>query len=321
MNFTIGSDDTFTFHMDGKTRSVRTDHPSYKKILEALQENDWDTILKLSDPAKAVEMASNGEFRVVDGQVFTNDFDGNEFEVPLGLNEEILKYLKLNLDYKRLILFARRLMGNPSYRAITMLFEWIQKAGLTITEEGKFIAYRGVMVVTDKDRSRPSFPDKLKTATYIDWHSRSFDNSLGQIVSMPRNKVDENPSHSCSPGLHAATYDYAHRFSNGNGGVVTFVEICPSDVVAVPDGEPYKMRVCKYTVIGLSEAPMDSPHYDEEVDEVPDTEPNTGFPETEDVQFTKHSTLQVPNDDDDEDEELCDMCGCHFDEYSYCACY
>lgn len=298
--FTIGANDTITVHMGSKTRSVRSDHPNYDKVLEALKDEDWESVEVLIDTALAVEEASYGSFRVIDGQVLCKDFSGNEFEVPSGLNEEILKYLKLGLNYERLVLFARRLVMNPSYRAVNQLFTWLHEAGLTITEDGKFIAYRGVMRVNDANRG--SLPEQVRGAEYVDWHSKSFDNSLGKVVSMPRNQVDENPMQSCSHGLHAATYEYAHRFYNsGSNGEVLFVEICPSHVVAVPNGEPDKMRVCEYTVKGLSEAPIDEPHYNEhsdtDIDEVySDTLPSPSW-ENDDWYDDDY------DDEDDEDDD------------------
>lgn len=312
--YTIGANDTITVHMGGRTRTVRTDHPNYNKILECLQSGDWVRLEALLDPATAVEKASNGEFRVVDGQVLATDFNGQEFEVPSGLNEEILKYQRLGLDYDRLLLFARRLMENPSYRAVHQLFKWVHRAGLTITEDGKFIAYRGVMKVhpgtmhhiPEKDRER------LKDAQYVDWRTKTFDNSIGKTVSMRRNEVDENPKHSCAPGLHAATYSYAHSgYGPGRGsggGEVLFIEICPSDVVAVPEGEPEKMRVCKYVVKGVSEAPIAEPHYNEG-DTDPCLDPPDDLEETEYVdQIPGYSppSPQLDYEDEDEDDEYYD---------------
>jgi hypothetical protein len=283
--YTIGANDTITVHMGGRTRTVRTDHPNYQQILECLSAEDWERLEALIDPATAIEQASKGEFRVVDGQVLATDFNGREFEVPSGLNEEILKYQRLGLDYGRLLLFARRLMENPSYRAVHQLFKWIHRAGLTITENGKFIAYRGVMKVNSftVDSIPEADRERLRDAQYVDWHTKAFDNSIGKTVSMPRNQVDENPKNSCAAGLHAATYNYAHSgYGPGRGadGEILFIEICPSDVVAVPNGEPDKMRVCKYVVKGISEAPIDEPHYNE-CDTDPCLDPPDDLEETE----------------------------------------
>lgn len=304
--YTIGVNDTITVHMGGRTRTVRTDHPNYQKILECLSAGDWESLDSLIDPAAAVTAASNGEFRIVDGQVFAVDFDGHEFEVPSGLNEEIIKYQRLGLDYDRLLLFARRLMTNPSYRAVHQLFNWVRRAGLTITEDGKFIAYRGVMKVNDSTRSEipVEHRERLRDAEYVDWHTKSFDNGIDKVVSMRRNEVDENPDNSCAAGLHAATYAYAHSGYGGGRsghGEVLFIEICPSDVVAVPNGEPDKMRVCKYVVKGISEGPIDEPHYNER-----DTEPCP--PDgRENTEYVDHlpgcGSPQLNYDDECEDED------------------
>jgi len=305
--YTIGANDTITVHIKGRTRTVRTNHPNYAKILECLADQEWDRLEGLIDTASAIEEASKGGFKVVDGQVFATDFNGQEFEVPSGLNEEIIKYQRLGLDYDRLLLFARRLRENPSYRAVHQLFQWVKRAGLTITVDGKFIAYRGVMKVNDEtiENIPEEHRERLKDAQYVDWHTKTFDNSIGETVSMRRNEVCEDPTTSCGPGLHAATYVYAHNGYGprpGRDGEVLFVEICPSDVVAVPNGEPDKMRVCKYVVKGVSEAAIDEPHYNE-----PDTDPCLETPDDLEEYVDKIPGLYNPPspqlDYDDEDEE------------------
>lgn len=302
--YTIGNNDTITIHVNGNVLSVRVDDPFYRELLQALKEKRWEDIPVLVDRAKSVELSSKGQFKVVDGKVYCVDFNGDDFEVPSVLGEEIIKYYKLGLDYDRLVLFARRLQQNPSYHSVQQLFSWLKKTNLTITEEGKFIAYRGVMQVSN--RNLELVEQGLRgTADLVDWYSKSFDNSVGKTVSMKRNQVDEDPKRSCSKGLHVATYDYAHKFYIGGAGgykedgVVVFVEVCPSHVVAVPDLETHKMRVSEFKVIGISDAPFDAPHWrDPELER--DTNP--GF--VRDPFDYSWDEYQDEDEDEDEDEDL-----------------
>ena len=47
---------------------------------------------------------------------------------------------------------------------------------------------------------------------YKDVHSGTFDNSVGQVLEMPRNQVDEDKDRTCSAGLHFCSYDYLKFF-------------------------------------------------------------------------------------------------------------
>ena len=86
------------------------------------------------------------------------------------------------------------------------------------------------------------------TEDFKDIHSRTFDNSPGQILSMPRRDVDDNRERTCSYGFHAAAYSYARNFMGG--GRLIAVKINPADVVSVPsDYNNQKLRTCRYEVM------------------------------------------------------------------------
>lgn len=301
-SYTIGTSDTINIHLDGEFYSVRKDHPKYTEITQALAEEDWEALPELISAAKAVERASEGLFRVEEGRVICRDFHGNTFEVPSVLDEEILKYQRMGLDFGRLVLFAQRLQENPSYRAVNQLFDWVKRAGLTITPEGKLLGYRSVMRVTDHNKHSVAENVRDK-ADYVDWRTKSFDNSIGEVVSMPRNQVDENPKHSCHPGLHVASHNYAHGFGSlhGEDRVILFVEVCPSDVVAVPENEHDKMRVCKFKVLGVSEAPVDGPTFD--------LEPSPSRPSLDEDELDVDWECEDDLDEDDLDEDDLDEGG------------
>ena len=101
---------------------------------------------------------------------------------------------------------------------------------MPITEDGHFLAYKKV-----RD-------------DYKDVHSGTFDNSVGQVVSMVRNKVDENKDNTCSSGLHFCSFDYLKSFG---GTRIMILKINPADVVSIPsDHFQQKGRTCRYEVIG-----------------------------------------------------------------------
>lgn len=177
---------------------------------------------------------------------------------------------------------------------------------------GNFIAYK---------RVRESFRDI---------HSNTMDNSVGALVEVPRNQVDEDSSRTCSHGLHVANWTYAHTqfaSSNPETDVMLEVEVNPADVVAIPaDYNNAKMRVCKYKVLGVVTTPFDEskalrvvdpsyvPPSDFEDDVCADCECEVC--ECEDCDYCQENPCCC----EEEEEETCIECGAvlEFGELDYC---
>lgn len=230
-----------TVSFEGNSHTVLRDEKNCDALIKAIKEGLWDEIPKILSPELAVANMSDGDMRVDGGQVFVKTSTG-DFAVPSGLNSTIIKYIDEGLPFKPLVKFAANLSENPSFRSVEQLFNFLEKNNFTITDEGKFIAYKSIR------------------ADFKDVHSGKFDNSVGQTVQMPRNEVDEDPNRTCSKGLHVANYNYAHNIYGGP--VTVFVEVHPKNVVAVPvDYSNAKMRVCEYKVLGISKGEIKDPIY------------------------------------------------------------
>lgn len=72
---------------------------------------------------------------------------------------------------------------------------------------------------------------------------------IGKPVSMPREECDNDPNVSCSVGLHQRSKSYGNYF----GETTLVCLVSPYNVVAIPEGESNKMRVCEYLPIGVAE--------------------------------------------------------------------
>ena len=84
----------------------------------------------------------------------------------------------------------------------------------------------------------------------MDIHSGSFDNSVGRICEMPRNRVCDDKDQTCSAGLHFCSISYLPSFSDRDGGKTMILKINPADVVSIPsDYNNTKGRCCKYIVV------------------------------------------------------------------------
>jgi hypothetical protein len=205
---------------DGKRVLVPSGDRRYEGVLEAIRAKDFDSIPAIVEVERGFE-GSAIELR--DGILY----DGDE-PLPTELNDRILKYKDLRLDYDSLLNFWEKLKKNPSFKARQMLFHFLSHNGHPITEEGDFIAYRGV------------------TQDFKDKHTGKFDNSPGAVCEMERRQVDDDPNKTCSAGLHVASFDYARDF----GPRLVEVKVNPEDVVCVPvDYDGTKMRTCKFEVV------------------------------------------------------------------------
>lgn len=90
-----------------------------------------------------------------------------------------------------------------------------------------------------------------ETTVYTDNHTRTMSIKIGELVQMDRTKCDSDPKRDCSYGLHVGNKTFLSSGSFGNEGLAVLVN--PSKVIAVPEYNQNKMRVCEYLPIGVVE--------------------------------------------------------------------
>jgi|GEM_PF-7090331 len=220
------TDETITVSLpDGRPKTVFKSDARYKNVLDAIREARWEEAVNLLDVSSTVSSQSGGRIAVKDSVAL---IDGKA--LPRSLSKRILAIVAEGLSTDALVKFWDSLQRNPSYRSVQQLHAFLEANNHPLTSDGCFIAYRKVR-------------DDWK-----DLHSGTMDNSIGKVVEMPRNEVNEDPQVACSNGLHVANYKYATEFY-GNGRLLS-VKVNPADVVAVPvDYSGAKMRVCKFEVL------------------------------------------------------------------------
>lgn len=242
----IGTDNSLTvvFSDLGKVYNVDNSSPNWDKILEKLENADYDGLEELLSVKKTVETffaATSAEGVEVDdiGVKFNGAYVHNY------LTGKILDFAKRGLPIKPLVKFFEKVMKNPSYRAVNELYKFLEHGLMPITPEGNFLGYKSVR----KD--------------YMDWYSNKFRNQVGDAPPpMKRNEVCDDPEIGCSNGYHVGTLEYAKNFNSNNR--VMIVEVDPADVVSVPhDCNHQKLRTIFYRVVGEFEKPLDNDFSDE----------------------------------------------------------
>jgi hypothetical protein len=207
------------------SHTINSTHISYEKIKEAIKANDWTSVQELIEPKKVILNYGAGNI-AIQGDTFF--WKGEEFHGTLAAR--IIEMYQEGFPIEPMVNFMENLMSNPSKRAVTELYKFLEKGNLPITPDGHFLAYKKV-----RD-------------DYKDCHSGTFDNSVGQVVTMERNQVDDIAGNTCSTGLHFCSQEYLNHF----GGEHTMIlKINPRDVVSIPtDYNATKGRCCRYEVIG-----------------------------------------------------------------------
>ena len=217
--------------INGQSFNVTTDHPNYTRILDAVRNSAWESFKALADVAASVRsFVGNGKVKLIDGAV---TFNGEVLHNSI--TDRILTLMNKNLPFSPMVRFLENLMQNPSKRAVDELYGFLEHGNLPITEDGHFLAFKNVR------------------ADWKDIHSGTFDNSVGKVCQMERNKVDEDKDRTCSYGLHFCSEEYLPHFASA-GGHTIIVKINPRDLVSVPaDYNNTKARCCLYEVVAEME--------------------------------------------------------------------
>jgi hypothetical protein len=208
-----------------KSHTISKTHITYTKVLEAIKASDWDSLPDIIEPKKVVLNYGQGNVSIQGETLF---WKGKELNT--GLSVRMIQMLQEGFPVEPMVNFMENLYKNPSKRAVTELYGFLEKSNLPITPDGHFLAYKKVR------------------ANYLDVHSGTMDNSVGQVVEMERHDVDDNKDNTCSSGLHFCSMSYLSSFG---GERTVIVKINPADVVSIPsDYNDAKGRTCRYEVIG-----------------------------------------------------------------------
>lgn len=218
-----------TVLIDGKTYTVGKDTKNFDKIVECLKNKDYDNLMPLIDPRKALADYTHGTFEIKSGEFYRKGV-----VVKTALSERIISMYEQGFPIEPMVLFIENLYKNPSKTAVDELYGFLEENNLPITDDGHFIAYRRV------------------TKDYKDCYTKTIDNSVGQEVSMERHLVEDNRNTDCAQGLHFASMAYlTYSGYGGYDNPIMLMKINPADVVSIPKYyKNSKGRCCKYVIIG-----------------------------------------------------------------------
>jgi hypothetical protein len=262
--------ETLTFiNLSGQFVTINSTNPGYVQARSAVLNGDTATaetqsipLYAITDLLKAVDAAFDS-----DGTMVT--YNGRSLSPRL--SETLIGYARAgDAEINSLAAFIGLLDDNPSANSVNQLFDWIDTAGLILSEDGHIIGYKGVT----KD-SQDNYVSCSSGWGFVNGEAKTgrLRNNVGDVVSMKRNEVADNPLEACSQGLHVGSHNYAAHF----GQYLLTVKVNPADVVSVPkDCNAEKMRCSRYEVVGVNEHKVKFPEYrvwfDGDVDDDEDDE-------------------------------------------------
>lgn len=280
MNSYLLTADNLTVFHDSNLYTFPVTHISWDKMMEALKQGDLDRVIELGDTKRTVVgLLADTALELRDGDTLWYQ----SLPLPTLLTKRILDMHKQGFSLGALEQFAINLSKNPSYRSREQLYGFLEKNQHPLTPDGCFLAYKRVGY------------------DYLDCHTHTVSNKIGETVEMERHLVDDDPNRTCSAGLHACGFGYLSSYV---GDHLMVVKINPADVVSVPtDYDNAKLRCCKYTVV--DELPVsliqerETHHWDREVVGVETEEDDETLDEGDDYNDEEYGI-----DDEETEEEI-----------------
>lgn len=269
---TLVNDQSITVFFPGvPPKTILSTSPSFEAAKQCLIDKDWDILLELMDPISSITQWGKGNLTVINGMIH---IDGEPLASE-ALNQKVVSMWEAGFPIEPYMAFNERLLGLKSHRISKTLFPYIERHSFPLFEDGAFMAYKGLNDNQYKDkeltgeevlavyRHSPQNPytyingrklsdmgyyrELLQTKDYLDVHSKSVPQSVGDTVSMDVRQVNDDPNVGCSTGLHVGSNSYTCNY-----GTRILVKIYPVNCIAVPsDCEFSKIRVDKYTLMEI----------------------------------------------------------------------
>lgn len=208
------------------------------------------------------------------------------------IGEHIGRLLEAGDDrgWRALVAFLEKVMSNPSEHSRTQLYDWLRGRPFSITEEGDLVGYKGVESDSEGGYQSLHAGPAYRNGEWLE--PGKVPNAVGDVIELPRSAVTADSFVGCASGLHVGTYAYAEGYSRD--GAMLKVLVNPRDVVSVPtDANAQKVRVCRYKVEAIIEAPETDPVV---FTDVPEDEPEAYYPDAfnANIKYVVTGTIRLP---------------------------
>ena len=224
-------DKSIMIAINGQPHVIDDTHPNFTEIKERLEQDNFDGIEFLIDPANQIRDYYDNQITVENGVVMYNGV-----QLQNNITKRILDMCKNGDDPTFLVNFLKQAVANPNPNILEQIDSFLQYVNIPIGKDGCLLAYKAV------------------DADYKDIYTHTIDNSVGQTVSVDRNSVDDDSNRGCSHGLHCGAIEYVKSYGGFSGdstaNKLVIVRVSPKDIVSVPKDHSFqKVRCCEYTVV------------------------------------------------------------------------
>lgn len=234
MKFILSSN-SLTVFTAGKPHTVPTSHPRFSDIVDAVNQKDEKTFIDLMKSNAMLASKTDSMRKTANGIEINGEL------LPPVLSAHVERILAAGLTADSMIAFWNNIKDNTQ-SVVGGLFDFLAYKALPITEDGCFLAYKGVNADFWSIRGNTS---TVVTKGKVDSQGRIFNGIGEEIVVAKRSVCDDRDVH-CGSGCHVGSLDYA----KGWGPKVVIVKVNPKDVISVPkDCNCQKLRCCGYTVV------------------------------------------------------------------------
>lgn len=264
------TDNNLTAVIDCVPYTVGKDHENYNGLRAAIKENDADAFLERLHPNKKVLDFVKKECELVyDNTGLSYDEESGVFtyygqELHNAVTDRIQHLRKEGMPFKPVLNFLHNLMENGSAASVESLMDFLDHKCLPITPEGFFLAYKSVKTHTGDSMFTDVNGKLVSSGDFVDKYSGRVRNNVGDVISCPRNMVDDNRDHACSHGYHVGALHYSgpDGWYHNENDTILIVKVNPRDAVCVPHDESHgKLRVCEYEVVGVYNKPLEHSLY------------------------------------------------------------
>ena len=199
---------------------------------------------------------TNAGYAMLYKAVTTKTLIPTELDLAAVVGSEYLKLIRNGLDPAEYIVFSYEdevFEAKGEYYEDDII-EMTTRYGVV----GAGVSFGGTALgtVAEVFAKIPELAKSKPTTTYTDKYTRRMDIKLGVPVVKKRSECDPDINVSCSKGLHVGSYRYVKAFANQSDTVFACL-VDPTHVVALPESDNSKIRVCEYLPYAIMERTLD----------------------------------------------------------------
>jgi len=221
------------YKIDGTVFRVSSDNlpplASIKEMMDNIRLNGCTEFIGLNLSALSDILEGFGFKAVkVEDDLYIPHENGNIQVKPL---ENLIRHAHVTDNGTAITALLNRIASVDRQHSKEDLVKFIEKSSMPVTNDGRMVAFKRVQKINGNN---------------YDCHTNTILNNVGCRVVMDIDKVDPDRTRECSYGLHVASRPYLKSFT---GNTLLLILVNPEDVIAVPQYDPHKVRVCQYDVV------------------------------------------------------------------------